>query len=109
MEVHFSDGECLRAPSKVVVLTPQIVRSFKLILGLRKKVLLAHRELLKWWRASAAATWGGMVLLVTSGVTKLTIRAPTSGDPLRPSKSCILKRFSTPYIKPFRRHWSVLG
>ena len=25
-----------------------------------------------------------------------------SGDPLRPSKSCILKRFSTPYIKPFR-------
>ena len=23
-------------------------------------------------------------------------------DPLRPSKSCILNRFSTPYIKPFR-------
>ena len=37
-----------------------------------------------------------------SGVTKLSIPAPTSGDPLRPSKSCILKRFSTPYIKPFR-------
>ena len=29
--------------------------------------------------------------------------------PLRPSKSCILKRFSTPYTKPFRRHWSLSG
>ena len=32
-----------------------------------------------------------------SGVTKLSIPAPTSGDSLRPRKSCILKRFSTPY------------
>ena len=46
-------------------------------------------------------------VLRKSGVTKLSIPPPTSGDPLRPSKSCILKRFSTPYIKPFRRHWSV--
>ena len=47
--------------------------------------------------------------LMGSGVTKLSIPTPTSGDPLRSSKSCILKRFSTPYIKPFRRHWSVSG
>ena len=45
--------------------------------------------------------------LLESGVTKLSISTPTSGDPLGPSKSCILKRFSTPYIKPFRRHRSV--
>ena len=43
-------------------------------------------------------------LLLASGVTKLVIPTPTIGDPLRPSKSCILKRFSTPYTKLFRRH-----
>ena len=43
-----------------------------------------------------------------SVVTKLSIPTPTSGDPLRRQrKSCILERFSTPHIKPFRRHWSV--
>ena len=30
-----------------------------------------------------------------------------SGTPLRPSKGSILKRFSTPYIKPFRGHCAV--
>ena len=37
----------------------------------------------------------------------MVIVPPTSGDPLRPRKSCILERFSTPYIEPFRRYWSV--
>ena len=68
--------------------------------GNRGPVFVAETVLLNTERVDAVAESGG---------TKLSIRAPTSGDPLRPSKSCILKRFSTPYIKPFRRHWSVLG